>query len=138
DYDKLYQKTLSAIQAGAAPDIVAAYESQAAEYYEAGALVPFDDYIKSPKYGLTSDQLSDYIPSFLSATKFEQYGGKSLTFPYTKSDLVMFTNMEVLRSIGFDRPAATWDEFIAHCRKAVSLTRQCYAVYIDASNFDAI
>ncbi len=138
DYDKLYQKTLSAIQANAAPDLVAAYESQAAEYYEAGALVPFDEYIKSTKYGLTQAQVRDYIPSFLEATKFAQYGGKSLTFPYTKSDLVMYTNMEALRSLGFDAPAATWDEFLAHCRKAVSLNRQCYAMSIDASTFAAI
>jgi len=68
DYDKLYQKTLSSIQAGAAPDLVAAYESQAAEYFEAGALVPFDDFVHSQKYGLTDEQLRDYIPSFMSAT----------------------------------------------------------------------
>src|SRR6266849_7860833 len=45
DYNVLYQKTLAAIQAGSAPDFAAAYESQAADYYDAKALVPFDDYI---------------------------------------------------------------------------------------------
>jgi multiple sugar transport system substrate-binding protein len=138
DYDKLYQKTLSAIQAGAPPDLVAAYESQAAEYYEAGALIPFDELIRSKKYGLTEAELRDYIPSFLEATKFPQYEGKMLTFPYTKSNLVMYTNMDVLRSLGFDRPAATWDEFLTHCRTAVAAGRQCYAMNIDASGFAAV
>ena len=138
DYDKLYQKTLSAIQAGAPPDVVAAYESQAAEYYEAGALIPFDELIRSKKYGLTDAELRDYIPSFLDATKFPQYDGKMLTFPYTKSDLVMYTNTDVLRPLGFDHPAATWDEFLTHCRAAVAAGRQCYAMSLDASTFDAV
>jgi ABC-type glycerol-3-phosphate transport system substrate-binding protein len=138
DYDKLYQKTLSAIQAGATPDLVAAYESQAAEYYAAGAIVPFDDYIHSEKYGLTDAQLRDYIPSFMAATKFPQYGGKMLTFPYTKSDLVMYTNLDMLRSLGFERPAATWDEFLTHCRAAAAAGRQCHAMSLDASTFAAI
>jgi len=50
----------------------------------------------------------------------------------------MYTNMDVLRSIGFEQPAATWDEFLNHCRAAVSAGRQCYALSIDASTFDAI
>jgi ABC-type glycerol-3-phosphate transport system substrate-binding protein len=79
--------------------------------------------------------MNDYIASYVEATRFPQYDGKALTFPYTKSDLVMYTNMEVLRSLGFDRPAATWDEFLTHCRKAVSAGRQCYAMALDASGF---
>lgn len=138
DYDKLYQKILASIQAGSPPDLVAAYESQAAEYYDAGALVPFDDFIRSMKYGLKEAELADYIPAFIEASKFPQYGGKMLTFPYTKSDLIMYTNTEVLRSLGFDKPAATWDEFLTQCRKAVSSGKQCYAMEVSASTFDGI
>ena len=133
DYNKLYQKVIASIQANAYPDLVAAYESMAADYYDANALVPFDDYISSKKYGLTAQELADYIPSYIEATKFPQYDDKRLTFPYTKSDLVMYTNMEVLRSLGFQQPAATWDDFLNHCRKAVSGGRQCYALAIDIS-----
>ncbi|MBI2887655.1 MAG: ABC transporter substrate-binding protein [Chloroflexi bacterium] len=138
DYNKLYQKIIASIQAGSPPDVVAAYENQAAEYFDAAALVPFDDYIKSKKYGLTEAELADYVSSFIEATKFPQYGGKSLTFPYTKSDLVMYTNMEVVRALGFDKPAATWDEFLTHCRKAVTTGKQCYAMEVSASTFDGI
>lgn len=137
DYDKLYQKVLSSIQAGSPPDLVAAYESQAAEYMDAGALVPFDDYMNSAKYGLNEAERKDYIGAYIDATKFPQYGGKSLTFPYTKSDLVMYTNMEVLRSLGFQKPAATWTEFLDHCRKAVAGGKQCYAMANDPSTFAA-
>ncbi len=137
-YDTLYQKTMAAIQAGAPPDMVAAYETYASDYYEADALVPFDDYIHSQKYGLAPQEVGDYIPSYMDATHFSQYDGKQLTFPYTKSDLVLYTNMDVLRSLGFQKPASTWDEFLAHCRAAVSSGRQCYAAAIDPSAFDGV
>lgn len=137
-YDTLYQKTMAAIQAGSPPDMVAAYENYASDYYEADALVPFDDYIRSQKYGLSPQEIADYIPAYMEATHFSQYDGKQLTFPYTKSDLVLYTNMDVLRSLGFQRPAAIWDEFLAHCRAAVGSGRQCYAAAIDPSAFDGV
>ncbi|HEY3115790.1 MAG TPA: ABC transporter substrate-binding protein [Chloroflexota bacterium] len=138
NYDTLYQKTMAAIQAGSPPDMVAAYETYASDYYEAGALIPFDDYVRSPKYGLLPQEVADYIPSYMEATHFSQYGGKQLTFPYTKSDLVLFTNMDLLRPLGFQKPAATWDEFLTHCRAAVRSGRQCYAAAIDPSAFDGV
>src|SRR6185503_17559457 len=93
------------------------------------------DYIKSSKYGLSATELGDYIGSYLQATKLSQYSDQMLTFPYTKSDYVMYTNMEVLRSQGVDKPAATWDEFFTPCRAAVGAGRQCYAMAVDASGF---
>src|SRR5574341_1262488 len=63
DYNRLYQKILAAVQAGATPDVVAAFENQAGGYYGAGAVVPFDDYIASTKYGLSEADLKDYIPA---------------------------------------------------------------------------
>lgn len=138
NYNTLYEKIIASIQAGAAPDMVAAYENQAADYYEAKALVPFDDYMNSTKYGLTKDEQADYIPAFLEATKFPQYEGKHLTFPYTKSDLVLYSNLEALKALGFSKPPATWDEFLAMCRAAVAAGRQGYAAAIDASAFNGI
>jgi sn-glycerol 3-phosphate transport system substrate-binding protein len=50
DYNRLYQKILAAVQAGATPDVVAAFENQAGDYYDI-ARVP-DDYIASKTWGL--------------------------------------------------------------------------------------
>lgn len=137
DYGKLYQKTLAAIQAGSPPDLVATLETQASEYYDAGALIPFDNYITSQRYGLSDAELKDFVPSFLAAARFSQYDGKMLTFPYTKSVLLMYANRDVLRSLGIDRPALSWDDFLEHCRKAVAGGYQGYAFTGDASTFDA-
>jgi multiple sugar transport system substrate-binding protein len=138
NYGTIYEKALAAIQAGAPPDVLAAYENQAADYYDADALIPFDDYINSSKYGLTKEELADYIPSYIEATKFPQYGAKQLTFPYTKSDLVLYTNMEVARDLGFQAPPKTWDEFVAMCRAAVAAGKQGFAAAVDASGFNGI
>ena len=53
DYNTLYTQTLGAIQADRPPDVVADYETWAAEYYEQGALLPLDAYVKSGRYGLS-------------------------------------------------------------------------------------
>ncbi|MEK7215044.1 MAG: serine/threonine-protein kinase [Chloroflexota bacterium] len=140
DYNRIYQRVLGAIQAGgnSTPDLVAAFESQAAEYYEAGAVAPFDDYLASPRYGLTAAEQADFVPSYIEATRFPQYGGKRLTYPFTKSALLLYTNMRVLRSLGFQQPAATWGDFLTHCRRAAALNRECYAVEPDPSTVDGI
>ncbi len=115
-----------------------AYETWASEYYEAGALEPLERYIGSEHHGLPKGDLADFVPSFMEATIFPQYNKKRLTFPYTKSDLLLYTNLDVLRALGLDRPAATWEEFVAHCGRAVASGRLCWALQKDASIFAGI
>lgn len=138
DYTKLYQKVLASITAGDPPDMAATYESMAGAYMRAGALVAFDDYIKDPQYGLSAAELADIIPSYLEAGKFAAFGGKILTFPYTRSSLLMYTNLELLKQLGFKEPAKTWDEFLTHCRAAVKAGKQGYAMNVDPSTFNGI
>jgi multiple sugar transport system substrate-binding protein/sn-glycerol 3-phosphate transport system substrate-binding protein len=137
DYTKIYQKVMAGIQANDLPNLAAGYESMASDYYNAKANIPFDDYMSSTKYGLSSDDMKDFVPAYMDATKFDQFGGKRLTFPYTKSALLLYTNMDNLKKIGATKPAATWDEFLDQCRKAVAAGIQCYALSVDASTADA-
>src|SRR5437588_6879791 len=44
NYTQLYQKTLGAIQAGALPEIVHAYESQVADYQKAAVVIDLEPY----------------------------------------------------------------------------------------------
>src|SRR5688572_13664249 len=53
NYTQLYQKTLGAIQAGALPEIVHAYESQVADYQKAAVVIDLEPYMNSTKNGLT-------------------------------------------------------------------------------------
>ena len=51
-YDDLYNKMVTAIAAGSVPDLVAAYQNEAAAYEASGALVDLNDYIDDPQWGL--------------------------------------------------------------------------------------
>lgn len=138
DYNPLYQRVTRAIQANAAPDLVVAYENMSAEYYEADALEPFDNYIASKHYGLSDADQQDLVDAYFTATVFERYANKRLTFPFTRSALVMYTNMEVLRQIGANAPAQTWEQFKEHCRLAVAAGKQCYPMVVDASTANGL
>ena len=52
-YTQLYQKNLSAIQAGALPELAVAYESFVADYEKADVVLNLDPYVNSTKNGLT-------------------------------------------------------------------------------------
>ena len=51
-YTQLYQKNLSAIQAGALPELAVAYESFVADYMKGDVVLNLDPYVKSAKNGI--------------------------------------------------------------------------------------
>lgn len=141
NYDELFRKTMAAIQAKHPPDIAVAYESMVAEYMRAGVVVPLDPFVKGPE-GFSPKDLQDLFPAFLATNRFPQFNYRLLSFPFTKSCLVMYVNLSALKEAGFDRPPRTWEEF----RRAVIATtkrgadgrflRRGLAVNIDASTID--
>jgi len=108
-YDDIYRKTVGALQGGKPPDIVVAYESMVSEYMRAGVVVPLDDYVNGPN-GLSAADLADIEPEFLATNRFPEFGNKLLSFPFTKSVLVMYSNLDALKAAGFSGPPKTWDE----------------------------
>jgi len=139
DYQALYAETLGAIQRDGAPDVAAAYDTWAAEYYEAGALVPLDTYVASPKWGLTDAELADFFPNFMEATQFGQYSGRRLTFPFDRSVYVLYTNLALMASAGIAQPAERLSELQAHCPQAKARAKKaCMAFPTDPSFFTAL
>jgi ABC-type glycerol-3-phosphate transport system substrate-binding protein len=120
NYTQAYQKTLAALQAQSPPDIAIAYESMANDYYKGERLVIWDDYVNSTKYGLTKDQLADFIPAYIEVSRFPEYNGQMLTFPFVRSTHVMYTNLDVMKQLGFSKPAETWDEFLVQSLAAAA------------------
>lgn len=139
DYQALYAETLGAMQRNDAPDLVAAYDTWAAEYYEAGALVALDPYVSSPRWGLKDAELADFFPNFLETTLFGQYSDRRLTFPYNKSVYLLYTNLNALAEAGIAQPAKRWTELDDHCARARSRTKKaCLAFPVDPSVFVAM
>ncbi|MBA3376744.1 MAG: ABC transporter substrate-binding protein, partial [Actinobacteria bacterium] len=140
-YTQLYQKTLGAIQAGALPEIAVGYESFVADYQKANVVLDLDPYVGSKKNGLAKESLDDIFKTYLDTNRFPQFENKLLSFPFTKSLLIMYQNDDVLKSAGQTSPR-TWDEFEKAARAATQkgadgkVTRYGWAAPTSASTFN--
>lgn len=136
-YDALDQKTKAAIVAKRPPDMAVAYESMVAEYMKAGVVLPLDDYLKGPD-GLDAQSQADILPAYLASNRFPEFGSQLLSFPFTKSVLVLYCNLQALKEAGFSGPPKTWDEFRQAAIKTTKrdgdkITRYGFGVWPDAS-----
>lgn len=142
NYTQLYQKTLGAIQAGALPDLVHAYESQVADYTKADVVVDLDPYLASAKNGLPKASQDDIYKGYYDTNRFAQYGNKLLSWPFTKSLAVMYVNDDMLAAAGKTVPK-TWSEFesavAATTKKGADgkATQWGFSFNSDASYFNA-
>ena len=140
-YTQLYQKNLAAIQAGTLPELAVAYESFVADYQKAGVVVNLDPYVSSTKYGLAKESLDDIFKAYLDTNRFPQFDNALLSFPFTKSLLIMYQNDDLLKELGMASPK-TWDEFEKVGKAAKKLdasgnpTRYGWAVISSASTFN--
>jgi multiple sugar transport system substrate-binding protein len=134
-YDDLYNKMVTAIAAGSVPDLVAAYQNEAAAYQASGALVDINDYIDDPQWGL-GEERSDYFEGFLQQDVNAQFGGARLGFPPNRSLELLYYNSDWLEQMGFGGPPKNWDEFYEMCEKATNPAENQYgyAVNTGASN----
>ncbi len=110
NYTQLGQKALGAIQAGALPDLIHAYESNVADYMKADVVVNLDPYVQSTKYGLDKASQDDIYKPYYDTNRFAQFGNQLLSFPFTKSMLVGYQNDDMLKAAGKATPK-TWAEF---------------------------
>ncbi|MFH1929756.1 MAG: extracellular solute-binding protein, partial [Chloroflexota bacterium] len=137
-YTDLYRKMMATIAAGEMPDFAVAYPSQISEYMQADAVVPLDAYINDPEIGLTEGDMKDIFPGFLAECRFPEFDNQYLAFPFTKSYVGMWYNMDLLKAAGWDHVPTTWAEFEQACNDVSDKTdARGYAFYESASTFDA-
>src|SRR5437870_8072376 len=112
-YDQLYQKVVSAIQAGSVPDMaMVSGPPQTAQYLKAKAIVPVQQFVDSPD-GLSKDQLADFVPALLDDNSLPVNGKKTLvSWPFSKSVALLYYNPDVLKAAGVSVPT-TWDQLRA-------------------------
>ena len=110
-YDQLYQKVVSAIQAGTVPDMAqVSGPPQTAAYWKANALVPVQQFVDSVD-GFTQQQLADFVPALLDDNSLSVNGKKTLvSWPFSKSEALMYYNPDILQQAGVAVPK-TWAEF---------------------------
>jgi ABC-type glycerol-3-phosphate transport system substrate-binding protein len=138
-YDELNKKLRASIQGGALPALAVAYESQLSEYMANDAVRPLDDLVADPEIGFTPDELADFPPQYLESNRFQQFGNQLLSFPFTKSNLVLYYNRAALEREGLRAPPETWEEFERVCASVTRRTgKPALAFAIDASTLDGM
>ncbi len=135
-YDDIYDKMIPAIAGNATPNIVTAYQNQAATYEEGGALVDLRPFVDSPRWGITKVR-GDFFPAFLRQDLNAQFDGKRLGFPLNRSVDVLYYNKDWLARLGLAGPPASWEEFARMCERATGPGTVGYDINTDASNLFA-
>jgi len=138
-YTQMYRKLGVNIRARKLPALAVAYESMVSRYNRANIVVDIEPYLNHPEYGLSAESQADIFPEFLRAGRFRQFNNQMLTFPFTKSVLMMYYNKGLLAEVGYDAPPQTWDEFVEMCRAVKRQTGKTpYALSVDPSTIDAM
>lgn len=133
-YNDIYNKMVVAIAADKPPDLVVAYQNQAATYQVSGALTNLEPYVQDPKWGLGKDY-DDFVPGFIKQDISAQFDYQRLGFPPNRSIEVLYYNITWLKALGATVPPATWPEFEALCKKATDKAKGTYGYSLDP--FDA-
>lgn len=133
-YDDIYNKMIAGLTSGELPNLTVAYQNQASTYQSADALVDLNAYINSVRWGLSAEDKADFFESFVQSD-FNAAYGQQLGFPPNRSMEVMYVNTDLLAELGFDAPAATWEEFQAHTCAASEAGKIGYELSIDASRY---
>lgn len=139
NYTDLFRKIAASIQTKQLPVLAVAYESMIADYMAANIVAPLDPFLKDPNDGLSEESLADIYPAYLETNRFPQFDNQLLSFPFTKSNLMLYYNKELLQKAGFSKPPATWEEFIVQCRAIKRQTgKPVWALDVDPSTVDGI
>ncbi len=142
-YQDIFNKMLPILGTPDVPDIVVAYQNQAATYQLADALVDMNTMVNSPKWGLTEEEQKDFFPGFFVQDVFPNFGNARLGFPPNRSMEVLYYNIDWMKELGFENPPATPEEFRAIAcaatqtpfTKATAEGSYGYELSIDTSRF---
>ena len=110
-YTDIFNKMLTVLNTADVPDLVVAYQNQAATYQVAEALVDMNSLVKSYKWGLSQLEQRDFFKSFFNQDIFPNFKNARLGFPPNRSEEVLYYNADWLKELGYDAPPATPEQF---------------------------
>ena len=115
DYGKIYNDVITNIATDTTPHVCITYPDHIATYLTgADTVVPLDDLMAHPKYGLGGRELrfdgpkqGEIIPQFLNECAF---GGYYYAVPYMRSTECCYINKTYVEALGYEIPdVLTWD-----------------------------
>ncbi|GAB4573488.1 MAG: ABC transporter substrate-binding protein [Anaerolineae bacterium] len=134
-YGDIYQKMVAGIAAGELPNLVVAYQNQAATYQLDDALTDMNVFVNDPQWGYSEEEQADFFQGFFMQDVNPQFGGQRLGFPPNRSMEVLYVNLDGLAELGYDAPPTSWTEFkeMACAWTESGEGRMGYSIRTDAS-----
>lgn len=106
DYTALQQKIMAAAKSNSLPVISQTTYTTVPDYSKNNLIEPLDSYMLKGSNKLSSSDLKDIYPSFLSSSKYQ---GKYYSVPFSKSVRVMYYNQDILDKYNLKKPTS-WEE----------------------------
>jgi multiple sugar transport system substrate-binding protein len=110
-YNDIFNKMLVTLNSPDAPNVVVAYQNQAATYQLGEGLVDMNPLVNSPKWGLSAEDQADFFPGFWAQDVFPTFGNVRLGIPPNRSMEMLYYNADWLAEMGYDGPPTTPEEF---------------------------
>lgn len=135
----IFQAMLAALQTKDLPNLLAAYQNEAATYQNVNALVDLNDFVNDKTYGFGKAGMDDFFSAYLAQDVNPQYNNQRLGIAVFRSLEVMYYNKDALKALGYDAPPKSWQEFeeIGCKYKDSGAGRLGYEVRTDASGVAA-
>ncbi|MBO4373566.1 MAG: extracellular solute-binding protein [Lachnospiraceae bacterium] len=115
DYGRIYNDVITNISTGTTPNVCITYPDHIATYNTGiNIVVPLDELIDNPDYGLGGNSLqfkspsrSEIIPEFLDECRLD---GSFYALPFMRSTEVLYINADMVHALGYEIPdVLTWD-----------------------------
>ncbi len=98
-YGDIFNQMLTVLGTTDAPNLVVAYQNQAATYQLTDGLIDMTPLVDSPTWGLSEEDKADFFPGFYNQDVFSTFGGARLGFPPNRSAEVMYVNTDWLAEL---------------------------------------
>lgn len=110
-YGDIFNQMLVLLGTPEVPDVVVAYQNQAATYQLGDGLIDMRSLVESDTWGLSDEEINDFFPGFWAQDIFPTFENARLGFPPNRSLEVMYYNADWLEELGYDAPPSTPEEF---------------------------
>src|SRR5690606_3961768 len=109
DYGALADTIALSIAAGNEPHIAESYPDHIARYATADAPLALNHFISHPVYGMTEEEVNDFLPGLWAESVGYDNEGTVLSLPFSKSSEAFFYNASYFEKYGYEVPT-TWEE----------------------------
>ena len=109
-YDDVRDQMNTEIAAGQSEVNVAyCYPDHIATYNTSKSVVALDEYIDNPTYGLSEEELNDFVSAYLEEG-FSLGDGKIYSLPFSKSSEVLYYNVDIFKKHDLEVPTHWFSE----------------------------